>query len=64
VVRGSGSFEVHDTGSGRSWVVWSEWIDLPLGLLGRLGWPLVRPLVRAGVAFSLRRLAKHVQAGQ
>jgi carbon monoxide dehydrogenase subunit G len=62
VVRGSGSFEVHDTGPGRSQVVWSEWVDLPFGLVGRLGWPLVRPLVRAGVAFSLRRLAMHVQA--
>jgi hypothetical protein len=30
-------------------------------MLGRLGWPLVRPLVKAGVSFSLRRLANHVE---
>lgn len=61
VVRGSGSFEVRGLGSGRSRVVWSEWVDLPFGVVGRLGWPLVRPLVRGGVTFSLRRLARYVE---
>lgn len=62
VVRGSGAFEVQALGPGRSRVVWSEWLDLPLGLLGRIGWPLVRPLARRGVAVSLRRLARLVEA--
>jgi carbon monoxide dehydrogenase subunit G len=61
IVRGSGSFEVQETAPGCSRIVWSEWVDLPLGVLGRLGWPLVRPLVKAGVSFSLRRLANHVE---
>ena len=64
VIRGSGAFEVLETSPGRSRVVWSEWVVLPLGLLGRAGWPLVRPLVRAGVSFSLRRLARYVEAGR
>jgi uncharacterized protein YndB with AHSA1/START domain len=64
VVRGSGAFEVREPAPGRSTVVWSEWIELPLGALGRAGWPLVRPLVSAGVAFSLRRLARFVEAGR
>jgi uncharacterized protein YndB with AHSA1/START domain len=63
VVRGSGAFEVRELSAGRSTVVWSEWVDLPLGVLGRAGWPLVRPLLRAGVSFSLRRLARYVEAG-
>jgi hypothetical protein len=62
-VRGSGAFEVRELGPGRSRIVWSEWLDLPFGLLGRLGWPLVRPLARRGVAVSLRRLARLVEAG-
>jgi hypothetical protein len=62
VVRGSGAFEVREPSAGRSQVVWSEWIDLPLGALGRAGWPLVRPLVRAGVSFSLRRFARFVES--
>jgi len=64
VVRGSGAFEVRDLQPGRSQIVWSEWIDLPLGIVGRAGWPLVRPLVRAGVSFSLRRLARYVEAAR
>ena len=64
VVRGSGAFEVREVSAGRSTVVWSEWVDLPLGVLGRAGWPLVRPLLRAGVSFSLRRLARYVEAGR
>jgi carbon monoxide dehydrogenase subunit G len=63
VVRGSGAFEVADLGPQRSRIVWSEWLDLPLGALGRLGWLLVRPLARLGVARSLHRLARLVEAG-
>lgn len=63
IVRGSGAFEVQDLGPERSRVVWSEWLDLPLGIVGRLGWLVVRPLTRLGVAASLRRLARLVEAG-
>jgi hypothetical protein len=62
VVRGSGAFEVREQTAQRSQVVWSEWIDLPFGVLGRIGWPIVRPLIRAGVSFSLRRFARLVEA--
>jgi carbon monoxide dehydrogenase subunit G len=62
VVRGSGAFEVAELGPGRSRIVWSEWLDLPLGLVGRVGWLVVRPLARLGVARSLRRLARLVEA--
>jgi carbon monoxide dehydrogenase subunit G len=61
VVRGSGAFEVAALGPDRSRVVWSEWLDLPLGPLGRAGWLFVRPLARLGVARSLRRLARLVE---
>ena len=64
VVRGSGSFEVRELSPGRSQVVWSEYVDPPLGLLGQLGWPLVRPLLRLFVQASLRRLARYVEAGR
>jgi len=64
VVRGSGSFEVQALGQQRSRVVWSEWVQLPFGLLGRLGWPLARIVVRAGVQVSLRRFARYVESGR
>lgn len=31
---------------------------LPLGVLGQLGWPLVRPAMRAGLDLSMRRFAR------
>jgi hypothetical protein len=64
VVRGSAAFEVDALAPDRARVVWSEWLDLPLGVVGRLGWPIVRPLLRAGVQVSLRRLARHVESGE
>lgn len=57
VIRGSGVFEIRPRQT-RSSLVWTERFDLPLGPLGRLGWPLVRPLVRLGLRRSLRRFAE------
>ena len=36
-------------------------IPVPAGLLGRLGWPLVRPFFAYGVQLSLRRFARQVE---
>lgn len=57
VVRGGGVFEVAELGPAAARLRWSEQLELPLGALGRLGWPLVRPAFRIGVQQSLRRLA-------
>lgn len=56
LVKGIGIFRVERAGSG-SRFVWREEVDLPLGRLGSLGWYVVKPLLVAGVAFSLRRFA-------
>ncbi len=64
LVRGTGVFEVQDRGDGRSRFVWSEQLELPLGALGRLGWPLVRPVFAFGVRLSLRRFARWVERGR
>jgi hypothetical protein len=58
VVRGDGVFTVTELGPHRSRFDWCERLELPLGRLGALGWPLVRPVFRAGVQHSLRRLAR------
>lgn len=62
VVRGDGVFEVVGLGSARSRFLWTELLDLPLGALGRLGWPVVRPAFRIGVRRSLRKLARLCEA--
>ena len=64
VVRGTGLFEVFALPGGRSRFVWSEELELPLGRLGRAGWPLVKPAFVAGVRASLNKLARAVEAEQ
>ena len=63
LVRGTGAFEVHPRGTGSTFL-WREDLELPLGIVGRLGWPLVRPLFAYGVQLSLRRFARWVEAGR
>ncbi len=60
VVRGTGRFAVEDRGGGTSRFHWREDLDLPLGLVGRIGWLVVRPLFRFGVQLSLNRFASWV----
>ena len=62
VVRGSGAFEVEALSPDRSRVVWSEWIQLPFGLVGELGWIVVRPISALFLSVSLRRLARVVES--
>lgn len=64
LVKGTGTFEVEQRGRTSSVFVWGEQLELPLGRLGRLGFPLVRPLFVAGLRLSLRRFARWVEAGR
>jgi uncharacterized protein YndB with AHSA1/START domain len=65
VVRGSGVFTVlerrTDDGREASTFVWSEQLDLPLGALGALGWPVVNPAFARGVKRSLDVLARRCE---
>jgi uncharacterized protein YndB with AHSA1/START domain len=58
VIRGSAAFEVEPLADGRSRFSWSEWLDLPLGLVGQYGFLVGRPIFRAGVQISLQRFAR------
>lgn len=58
VVRGTGVFAVEARPGDRAIFIWSEQLELPLGALGRLGWPLVRPAFAWGLRRSLRALAR------
>ena len=62
VVKGLGIFEVVALPGGRSRFVWAEELDLPLGILGKAGWPIVRPGFAWGVRRSLQKLARDVEA--
>ncbi len=63
LVRGTGVFAVEPRADGLATFVWREDLELPLGALGRLGWPLVRPFFAYGVQLSLRRFARWVETG-
>jgi carbon monoxide dehydrogenase subunit G len=58
IIRGDGVFEVEELGPERSRVLWTERLDLPFGVIGLAGWTLGRGLFRAGVASSLRKMAR------
>jgi hypothetical protein len=60
VVRGAGVFEVEPLGPESSLFTWGEVLEIPLGALGRAGFPLVRPAVSWGLRVSLRRFASWV----
>jgi hypothetical protein len=62
IIRGDGFFEVVPLGPHRCRFTFTELIDLPLGALGRLGWPLARPVLKAGFVVSLRRMADRCAA--
>lgn len=62
LVRGTGIFEVEPLPDGRSRFVQAEWLDLPLGRLGQLGWLFVRPAFRWGLNRSLRTFARWAAA--
>jgi hypothetical protein len=63
VVRGTGTMEVVALPGDRSRFVWSEDLDLPLGAVGRLGWPVVRPAFLLGVRRSLVAFGRLVEQG-
>lgn len=61
VVRGVGIFAVRPRGRDAATFEWIEQLELPLGRLGRLGWPLVHPFFGWGLRFSLDRFAVFCQ---
>jgi len=60
--KGTGIFQVDPVPHGAR-VTWIEELELPLGILGRLGWKAAEPLVKWGLTISLKRLAKGVADG-
>ncbi len=58
VVRGSGVFRVEAVDGAHARFTWVEQVDVPFGVVGRLGFRLLAPAVEAGLRFGLRRLAR------
>ncbi len=63
VVRGTAAFEVVALGPDRARFVWTEWLELPLGLVGQVGFALFRPLFLWPLRRSLRAFAAQAARG-
>lgn len=61
VVRGWAAFEVLARPDGGARFVWSEWLVLPLGTAGELGFAVVKPFFAWFLRRSLRRFAALAQ---
>ena len=57
IVKGTGSMIVERIDENKSRFIWSESINLPLGLLGKLGWFFIKPLFASGIKYSLNKFA-------
>jgi hypothetical protein len=57
IVRGTGDFIVTATSKQQSTFTWSEDFILPLGIFGRLVWPIAKPFITLGFKMSLNRFA-------
>lgn len=57
VVRGTGIFAVSPRGRDAATFEWTEQLELPLGVLGAVGAPLIRPVFGWGLRLSLARFA-------
>ena len=64
VVRGTGTFEVVATSDSTSKFIWSENLDLPLGVIGKVGFTIVKPGFIYGVRKSLEKFADLVEQGK
>jgi len=62
LIKGVGGFEVRPLDDGGSRVTWTEDVDLPLGVLGEIGWVGAEPAIRAVLRVSLWRLARLAEA--
>lgn len=60
VVKGKGVFEVATINSS-TYFTWTEYVEIPFGIIGRIGWIFVKPLTKLGLWVSLQRLAVYIQ---
>jgi len=64
VVRGTGTFKVVAIHDHASRFFWEEDLEIPLGIIGKIGFTLVKPLFLLGIKKSLAKFAHLVEIGQ
>ena len=64
LVKGTGTMEVVSLPGNTSRFIWSEDFELPLGVLGAVGWPIGKFPLLAGVKKSLKALKREIESGR
>ena len=64
VVKGTGTFVVTPLSAHTSRFIWSEDLDIPLGIIGKIGFLLVKPFFLFGIRRSLAKFAHLVEIGK
>ncbi len=62
LLNGVGIMQVDPTPAGCR-VTWTNELELPFGIVGRLGWPVARPLARLALTAALRRMGRLLDQG-
>ena len=57
VVKGVGLFEVYND-TKITYFSWTEYIEIPFGILGKIGWLFISPIIKLGLKYSLRRFKR------
>lgn len=64
VVRGTGTFQVASLHEHASRFIWEEDLEIPLGIIGKVGFTIIKPLFLFGIKKSLGKFAHLVEMGQ
>lgn len=64
IVRGTGEFSVERIHDQASRFIWAEDLEIPLGIIGKLGFLLIKPAFLFGIRRSLAKFAHLVEIGQ
>jgi len=64
IVRGIGIMRVEQLSDQKSRFYWAEDLDLPLGVLGQVGWLAIKPAFALGMRASLKKFAELVESGE
>lgn len=57
VVKGKGLFEV-SVEHGSTYFTWTEYAEIPFGIVGETAWFIIGPISKLGLQHSLRRLSR------
>lgn len=60
IVKGRGVFEVSVKDS-LNFFTWDEYVELPFGFIGILGWIFIKPVAKLGLWLSLKKLKKQIE---